>query len=180
MPAVPGRHALVCAVRMDRDLSRSRAILISNGKYSDPGIPDLQAMAGCIPAMKSLLTSHLCDWPPERITSLPDVAVRDKLARSLVELVKDAEDVLLLYYAGHGLRTTTGQLALALGDSSADRKLLPHTAMLYKDIAEILRDCPAATKLVILDCCHAELGNRDNFQTSSQTSMLSRSMVSTS
>ena len=117
--------------------------------------------------MKALLTSDLCGWPPERVKSLRDMSAPHELARSLVELVKDAEDVLLLYYAGHGMRTATGQLALALGDSSADRELLPHTAILYEAIARILRSCPAATKLVILDCCHAELGNKDNFQTQS-------------
>jgi Caspase domain len=152
---------------MDRDLSRSRAILISNGIYRDLGIPDLPATAGCIPAMQALLTSDLCGWPPDRVESLPEVAAPHELARSLVELVKGAQDVLVLYYAGHGMRTATGQLALALGDSSADRELLPHTAILYEAVARILRRCSAATKLVILDCCHAELGNKDNYQTQS-------------
>ncbi len=41
--------------------------------------------------------------------------------------------------------------------------MLPHTAILYEDVADILRGCPADTKLVILDCCHAELGNKANY-----------------
>src|SRR6266702_3337450 len=70
---------------MDRDLSRSRAVLIGNSTFVDPRIPDLPAAASCVNAMFELLT----------------------------------------------------------GD---------------------LRGCSAATKLVILDCCHAELGNRANYQ----------------
>jgi hypothetical protein len=149
---------------MGRDLSRSRAILVSNATYRDQGIPDLPAAAGCVPAMRTLLTGDLCGWPTDRVESLVDVAAPHEVARHLVEMVKGIEDVLLLYYVGHGMRTTAGQLALALSDSSADPELLPHTAVLYEAIARILRGCPAVTKLVILDCCHAELGNKANYQ----------------
>ena len=114
--------------------------------------------------MKALLAGDLCGWPTDQVESLQDVSAPPELARQLVEMVKDVEDVLLLYYAGHGMRTTTGQLALALRESSANPELLPHTAIMYEAIARILRRCPAATKLVILDCCHAELGNKANYQ----------------
>jgi DNA-binding beta-propeller fold protein YncE len=149
---------------MDRDLSRSRAILISNATYRDPGIPDLPAASGCTSAMARLLTGDLCGWPADRVESLMDVSAPHELARKIVDMVKGVQDVLLLYYVGHGMRTPTGQLALALRESSADPELLPHTAILYEAIARILRGCPAVTKLVILDCCHAELGNKANYQ----------------
>jgi WD40 repeat protein len=149
---------------MDRDLSRSRAILISNATYSDRGIPDLPAASGCASAMARLLTGELCGWPADRVDSLQDVSAPHELARSLVNLVKGVQDVLLLYYVGHGMRTATGQLALALRESSVDPELVPHTAILYEGIVRILRGCPAVTKLVILDCCHAELGNKAHYQ----------------
>ena len=146
------------------DLSRSRAILISNAVFSDAGIEDLPAAGGCAAAMKSLLTGELCGWPAGRVEVLEDVAAWPEMATRLVELTEGVQDVLLIYYVGHGLRVPNGQLALALRDTSSNRALLRHTAMAYKDVAEILRDCPAATKLVILDCCHAELGNRATYQ----------------
>jgi hypothetical protein len=114
--------------------------------------------------MEAMLTSDLCGWPADRVKSLREVVAPHELARKLVELVKDVQDVLLLYYVGHGMRTASGQLALALHDSSTDPELVPHTAIVYEAIAGILRGCPAATKLVILDCCHAELGNKANYQ----------------
>ena len=114
--------------------------------------------------MKSLLTGGLCSWPSDRVQVLEDVAAWPEMATRLVELTEGVEDVLLIYYVGHGMRVPNGQLALALRDTSSNRALLRHTAMAYKDVAEILRDCPAATKLVILDCCHAELGNRATYQ----------------
>ncbi len=108
--------------------------------------------------MEALLTSDLCGWPSGQVETLQDMAAPPELARKLVELTEGVQDVLLLYYVGHGMRIPNGQLALALRDTSSNRTLLRHTAMVYKDIADILRGCPATTKLVVLDCCHAELG----------------------
>jgi hypothetical protein len=152
---------------MDRDLSRSRAILISNAIYRDREIPDLAAASGCTIAMKALLTGDLCGWPSDRVECLEDVGAPHELATKLVELVEAVDDVLLLYYVGHGMRTATGKLALALTESRAKPELMPHTTILYEAIAEILRGSAALTKLVILDCCHAELGNKANYQTQS-------------
>jgi hypothetical protein len=160
-----GRSAPVCVAQMDRDLSRSRAILISNAVFEDKiNIKDLPAAAGCAPAMKALLTSELCGWPVGRVEILEDMAAPSEVARRLVELTKGIQDVLLLYYVGHGLRTSHGQLALALRDTSSDPELLRLTAIAYKDVAHILRGCHATTKLVILDCCYAELGNKESDQ----------------
>jgi Caspase domain len=145
---------------MDRDFSRSRAILISNAVFTDTEIEDLPGAAGSASAMKALLTSELCGWPENRVETLTDVVAPEALATALIELTEGVEDVLLLYYVGHGIRMTTGQLALALRGTSSNRALLRHTAMAYKDVAEILRGCPATTKLVILDCSYAELGRR--------------------
>ncbi len=146
----------------DRGLSRSRAILIGNSRYRDPRLDDLPAVS-CVRKMGELLVDDLCGWPKDRIESLVDIAAPHELARRIAEAIKDAQDVVLLYYVGHGLRTTKGQLALAVGDSDSDPTLRSHTAILYENVADILRGCPAATKLVILDCCHAELGNKANY-----------------
>ena len=145
-------------------MSRSRAILIGNAVYRrDAGIPELPAATRCVAAMEQLLTGDLCGWPGGRVDTLVDVAAPHELARRVTHAVKDVRDVLLVYYVGHGLRTPRGQLALALGDSDGDPTLAAHTAILYENLADVLRGSPAATKLVILDCCHAELGNKANY-----------------
>jgi hypothetical protein len=151
---------------MDRDLSGSRAILIGNSIYSDPRIPGIPGAALGVKAMSDLLTGKLCEWPADRIQELVDVASPSELARRILAAIKDVDSVgiLLVYYVGHGQRTTDGQLALTVGDTDLDPRALPHTAILYDAIAKILRGCQAATKLVILDCCHAELGAKANYQ----------------
>ena len=158
------RALLRCGICwMARDLSRARAILIGNAVFQDPRIDDLPAAAGCVTEMAELLAGELCGWPAGRIVRLENLDKPDVLARRVITAVRDAEDVLLVYYTGHGYRTRNGQLALALGQTDPDPETLPHTAMLYESLADILRGCRAATKLVILDCCHAELGGRANY-----------------
>ena len=149
---------------MGHNLSSSRAILIGNGTFADKDkIPPLPA-AACVAAMSELLTSELCGWPQDRIEPILDAAAPSALALRILQAVRDVDGVLLVFYVGHGIRTREGQLALALRDTVTDPEALPHTAMLYENLAGLLRACRAATKLVILDCCHAELGNKANYQ----------------
>jgi hypothetical protein len=143
---------------MARDLSRSQAILIGSGRCQDPRLDALPA-DDCIKAVNELLQGELCGWPPDRVTVVPEPAAPSELARKVLNAERDAQDVLLVYFVGHGLRTRTGKLALVLRETDLDPEALPHTAMLYAALADILRGCPATTKLVILDCCHAELGD---------------------
>lgn len=154
---------------MGRDFSTSRAVLIGNGTFTDERSLGEVPAAGCIAAMTQLLTSDLCGWPPDRIEQVLDVAAPSVLAVKVLQYVRDVQGVLLVYYVGHGLRTSDGQLALAVRDTIyTDRDALPYTAMLYRNLAEIIgKGSPAATKLVILDCCMAELANKsgDGFQT---------------
>jgi len=151
---------------MDRDLSGSRAILIGNSNYSDLRIPNIPGATLGVKAMSDLLTGELCEWPARRIQKLTDIASPSELARRILTAIKDVDSagILLVYYVGHGQRTTDGQLALTVRDTDLDPRALPHTAILYDAIAKLLRGCQAATKLVILDCCHAELGAKANYQ----------------
>jgi len=150
-----------------RDYSRSRAVLIGNGTFTEhEKIPAVPA-PGCVAAMLDLLTSDLCGWPRDRISLFENLPNPADLARGLVRAVREAEDVLLVYYVGHGMLTMTGDLVLALGDTEADPEALPYTALPYASLARIMRGSTATTKLVILDCCYAETANQAVFGTQS-------------
>jgi WD40 repeat protein len=148
---------------MARDLSRSRAILIGSGGCRDRRLDILPSVA-CVASVHNLLCEELCGWPLDRVTVLHDPGSPHELARDVIKAVRDAQDLLVVYFVGHGLRTRNGQLALVLYETDLDPEALPHTAMLYASLADILRGCQATTKLVILDCCHAELGGKENFR----------------
>ncbi|MGW7640911.1 caspase, EACC1-associated type [Streptomyces decoyicus] len=147
---------------MNRDRSRSRAILIGTSYYRDPGIRPLPADT-CISAMVGMLTGEACGWPRERITMIEDVDSPRDAVMELVAQVRDVTDLLLVYYVGHGMRTRDGQLALALTGTVRDPEVLADSALLHPRLMEVLRGSPAATKLMVLDCCHAEMGMDADF-----------------
>ncbi|MFJ5798561.1 caspase, EACC1-associated type [Streptomyces decoyicus] len=148
---------------MNRDRSRSRAILIGTFYYRDLGIRPLPADT-CISAMVDILTGDACGWPRERITTIEDVDSPRDAVMELVAQVRDVTDLLLVYYVGHGMRTRHGQLALAaLTGTVRDPEVLADSALLHPRLMEVLRGSPAATKLMVLDCCHAEMGMDADF-----------------
>ncbi|WSS24246.1 caspase family protein [Streptomyces sp. NBC_01190] len=138
-------------------------MLIGNAAYTHPDVLNLPGATASLAAMRDLLTGDLCGWPSDRVTCLAEIRSPSKLALEVVSAVRDVEDVLLVYFVGHGKGTSEGQLALMLGDTDPTPEALPHTAMLYENLAGIMRGCRAATKLVILDCCHAGLSDRSTF-----------------
>jgi hypothetical protein len=151
---------------MTRDFSTSRAVLVGNATFpEDPHLGDVPA-SSCVTAMSELLTSDLCGWPVDRVKPVLDAPTRSALSMDILRASRDVQGVLLVYYVGHGLRMRDGQLALAVRDTVTDSEALPHTALPYQGLADILQGSPATTKLVILDCCYAELANkaRDGLQ----------------
>jgi peptide/nickel transport system substrate-binding protein len=72
----------------------------------------------------------------------------------LEEAAAEAQDTLLIYYAGHGLvSSTTGGLYLAAADADQDR---PHsTALSYDVIRDLVSRSRARRSVVVLDCCYS-------------------------
>ncbi|MGT2525777.1 caspase family protein [Streptomyces nojiriensis] len=73
-----------------------------------------------------------------------------------------ATDTLLLYYAGHGLLTSSGSLNLAASDTEHDRSF---TAIPYDDVRETLAKSRARRKALILDCCFSGRAVRESMGT---------------
>jgi hypothetical protein len=84
--------------------------------------------------------------------ALLDPETVDEFDKALHRCKTNAEDTLLVYYAGHGLPLSRdGSLHLALGET--DRERLHATAYPVDWIREALRQSNASAKVVILDCC---------------------------
>ncbi|MFC5183428.1 caspase family protein [Actinomadura harenae] len=136
------------------DLSRSRAILIGTAAYADAAFPRLPAAANSLAGMRAVLTDpSLCGWPDDRVTVESDPSDWRRLVQRMRVLARGTEDVLLLYFVGHGVMLPHGELSLALADTEAGDPDL--TGLEYRRVRDLLRDSPAATKIVILDCCYS-------------------------
>ncbi|MFJ9445791.1 caspase family protein [Kitasatospora sp. NPDC101235] len=63
-----------------------------------------------------------------------------------------ADDVLVVYYAGHGSRSATNQYRLACADSTHGR---PRSWLSLPNLAEVVAESPLRNVLFIIDACHA-------------------------
>jgi len=63
------------------------------------------------------------------------------------------DDILLVYFSGHGYLPRTG-LYFLCGSSNFARKLVTTTIPLAT-VRSILENCASQTKMLILDCCHS-------------------------
>lgn len=67
---------------------------------------------------------------------------------------KEAEDLLLVYFAGHGLiDPESGELFLALSRSEPDEPL--YNAVRFAEIREAVAASRARNRVIILDCCYS-------------------------
>jgi cyclophilin family peptidyl-prolyl cis-trans isomerase len=138
-----------------RDYRQSRAVLIGTAEYRY--LKDVPAAANSLRRMAGLLTSGLCGWAPDRVTSRLNEPGPGELAGDLITLFADAKDVALFYFVGHGQIDPEDELCLGLSASRADANLRAATSLPFQAVRRALRVSPASTKVVILDCCFAGL-----------------------
>ncbi|GAA4918932.1 UvrB/UvrC motif-containing protein [Stackebrandtia albiflava] len=132
--------------------SASSAILLGTAGYTDPGIPDIPGVVNNI----TDLAARLADpenggFDPARVHTFPGFGW--ETVPEILEVAEAATDTLLMYFAGHGFVEPDGELYLGLTGTVAGRAR--HTAWPYDRLRGIMRDSPAANKLVVLDCCYA-------------------------
>ncbi len=85
-------------------------------------------------------------------------AFEDALADWCRTAALTAGDVVVLYYAGHGSRSPTGQYRLACADSEQGR---PRSWLSLPYLAEILTTSPVRNVLFVVDACHAAAATAD-------------------
>lgn len=135
------------------DPQRSRIVLIGTSSYEDENLPDLPAVARSIEDLKAALTDPVYGLVPENHCDvLADEGDIRLIGRRLRQAANQAEDLLLVYYAGHGLKAgRRHELYLALHDTEWEEP--EFSALEYDKLRSAVLSSPAATKMIILDCC---------------------------
>jgi hypothetical protein len=129
-------------------------VLIGVSAYECAEFPPIRAARNSLQAMQSLLADPaLCGWPAERITIIANPSSAAELADRIADLAEATTGVLLLYYVGHGVLSARGELCLTVTSTRPNRPKI--TGLPWETLAEVLRICPARTRLAILDCCFA-------------------------
>ncbi|WP_330253541.1 caspase family protein [Nocardia sp. NBC_00565] len=140
------------------DPSRSRVLLIGASKFSDRTLPELPSVANNISDLAKLFTSEASfNLPAEFCTAVLDESSPHVLGKYLQSLANDAEDLMLVYYSGHGLIGQDGDLYLSLPQTDTDRQLVTLSALPFNWLKKTMATARAANRILILDCCFSGL-----------------------
>ena len=141
------------------DPSASYAVLIGASRFpGDPTLHPLPAVDANLSRLSDLLgEERVWGLPPDRVVTLGQTELsRDGAAVRVLDAVHQAgvraPDLLLVYYAGHGLLDADDRLHLALPETKSDAL---HTALDYEALRRVLARARVAHKVLILDCCFA-------------------------
>ena len=136
------------------DPQRSRVVLIGTSQYRDAKLPDLPQVGRSISDLAAVLSDPADGVVPagncEVIADERDLGL---IGRKLLTAAEQAEDMLLVYFAGHGLvggRRHELYLGLPESDWASPSSF---TSLKYDDLRNAVLDSPATTKVIILDCC---------------------------
>jgi hypothetical protein len=129
------------------------ALIIANTEYSDPGLEKLTAPRNDANDLAQILEA------PE-IGGFDHVKVLLNRTESEVrEMIDDffaqkgRDDLLLLYFSGHGVRDDQGALYLAV--KNTNRSKLRSTAIKSDFIKESMDQSRSRRQVLILDCCNS-------------------------
>jgi hypothetical protein len=131
---------------------RSRALVIGVDRYESSELPDLPgARAGA-----ERFATALADAS----TRMSDLAItrqmnptRTELVRAVAEACDEANDQLVVYFAGHGVASADGELVLAGRDCDPRHPEL--TGIAWESLRRELAHATAPSLLVLLDVCGA-------------------------
>ncbi|MEC3981627.1 caspase family protein [Amycolatopsis sp. H20-H5] len=136
----------------------SRALLVGCAAYEDPNLPDLPAVRNNVRELAEVLVEPALGGLDRSVCHVFEDLRSDETWK-IANLAEQAEDVLIVYYSGHGLLTDDGRLLLALADTKDHYR--DHTSLQMDRLHSMIRASPAKIKVLVLDCCYAERALRE-------------------
>ncbi|WP_250030771.1 caspase family protein [Paractinoplanes maris] len=136
------------------DGERSQVVLLGASKFADadalPPVPEV--LRNVADLATAFTDGDFGIVPDANCTVLVDDDRLPSLGKRLRAVASKAEDLLLIYYAGHGLKAgPRHELYLAMYETDPEDP--DFGSLKYETLRRIVLDSPARTKVVILDCC---------------------------
>jgi ubiquinone/menaquinone biosynthesis C-methylase UbiE len=128
-----------------------RAVLIGNSEFIS--LPALRCPPADVEALSQILRDEEVCWfsPVHSLLNAP----HNEILTRINEVLRDAdkEDLVLIYYSGHGLLDGRGRLFLAARNTNPS--LLHATAVSVSAIRDCLSQSRCQRFVLILDCCYS-------------------------
>jgi uncharacterized caspase-like protein len=134
-------------------MSRRLALIVGNSRYDDPGLASLGAPDVDVREFGEALRSADVGQFDEVVQLVDETSPTVRRAIARLFHLKRREDLVLLYFSGHGIRDDQGQLHLATRDT--ERSLLSATAIEASFISGEMDRSQSRRQVLILDCCHS-------------------------
>jgi len=140
------------AMRLGGTMSSKFALVIGNSHYQDPNLAKLAAPAE--DATDLAATLRAAPIGGFDVTTLVDASASD-LHKAIAKFFANRkyDDLLLLYFSGHGVLDDQGQLYFAAKDT--ERDLLSGTAVPASFVKTEMDRSRSRRQVLILDCCHS-------------------------
>jgi hypothetical protein len=129
------------------------ALIIGNTEYTDPGLATLTAPGKDAAEFARILRDpDICAFDDVRI-------LLNQLSSSAIEVMDEffderkPDDLLVLYFSGHGVRDEFGSLYLAFSNTIRSRLL--STAIKAEYIREAMDHSRSRRQVIVLDCCNS-------------------------
>ena len=134
-------------------MPRKLALIIGNSHYQDPQLARLVAPGEDVADLTDVLRDAAIGGFDQVIPLIneTDAAVRLSIEDFFAD--KKPDDLLVIYFSGHGVRDEQGQLFLAVNNTRANR--LRATAIPAEFITREMDRSRSRRQVLILDCCHS-------------------------
>ncbi|WP_416983893.1 caspase, EACC1-associated type [Streptomyces sp. T028] len=134
------------------DPARSRAVLIGVSRYDHRELPGIPAVRANLADLRAILTDPVSGTVrAEHCKVVGEPRVPTDFGIPVAEVASEATDLLLVYYAGHGLVDAQGRFHLAVSGSDPARPSV--TALPFDVVREAMVDSRATVRVLVLDCC---------------------------
>lgn len=136
------------------DTARSRIVLLGTPSYDTDELADVPVVANNIADLLAVLTDpRLGGFPASSCVVVPARASTAEVGDLLIQAAEDAEDLLLFYYAGHGLLSPhRKELYLSLAGTRPGSRV-EFTALAFESVRSAWLGSRAENRAVILDSC---------------------------
>jgi hypothetical protein len=134
-------------------MARKLALIIGNSQYQDAGLAKLAAPDVDVRALAEVLrTPHIGAF--DEVTPLLNEGLAN-VRRAIAQFFdrKHRDDLLFLYFSGHGVRDEQGHLYLAVRDT--ERAVLAGTAIEASYVTTRMDRSASKRLVLVLDCCHS-------------------------
>jgi len=134
-------------------MSGTYALIIGNSEYSDPGLAQLTAPGKDVEDFARVLRDQqVCAFDEVKVLlNETEPVIRGALDEFFDQ--RKPDDLLVLYFSGHGVRDELGSLYLAVKNTIRSR--LRSSAVKSDYIREVMDQSRSKRQVLILDCCNS-------------------------